>query len=69
MQFRKKTNSKHNLFLVFFFFSIKLLILSQKTCVTTEKFLKVCFNKKGFGMEQLCVPVPDTAMLNFQSSI
>lgn len=34
--------------LFFFFLVMKFLILLQKTCVTTEKLLKVCFNEKGF---------------------
>ncbi|KAI1241935.1 ZAR1-like protein, partial [Lamprotornis superbus] len=37
-----------------------------KTCVTTEKLLKVCFNKKGFSMQKLCVSMANTAVLGFQ---
>lgn len=40
--------------------------LLQKTCVATEKLLKVCSNKKGFSMQKLCVSMTSTAILGFQ---
>lgn len=45
---------------------MKFLILLQKTCVTTEKLLKVCFNKKSFSKQKLCVSMTNTAILGFQ---
>lgn len=45
---------------------MKFLIPLQKTCVTTEKLLKVCFNQKGFSMQKLCVFMTNTAVLGLQ---
>lgn len=56
--------NQHHFF--FFFLVMKFLILLQKTCVTTEKLLKVCFHKKGFNMQKLCVSMTNTAILGFQ---
>lgn len=35
----------------------------------TEELLKVCFNKKGFSMQKLCVSMANTVVLGFQRAV